>query len=151
MQFSASGTIVGTAAGDSASVTSTSGAGELQKLEFYMGESDSDEDDLKFIGGAGKTLITIHHFESDIDEIDANDQGSSNLTQFTYTTAQAASLIADALGLSSDPSESDVQHGCCHALLGSAVWTYNNDSYYVGGDTDEDGVFDDGESYSIQR
>ena len=112
-----------------------------------MGESDSDEDDLKFIGGAGKTLITIHHFESDIDEIDANDQGSSNLTQFTYTTAQAASLIADALGLSSDPSESDVQHvAAATALLGSAVWTYNNDSYYVGGDTDEDGVFDDGES-----
>ena len=145
MTFSASGMIVGTMAGDSASVTSTSGAGELQKLEFYMGESDADEDDLKVIGGAGKTVVTVRHFESGTDEIHQNDQ-SSNLTQLTFTTAQAASLIADALELSSDPSESDVQNVvAARTDVGSAVWTYNNDAYYIGGDADKDGVLDNGE------
>ena len=34
------------------------------------------------------------------------------------------------------------------AQLGSAVWVYNGDSYYLGGDTggDSDGVFDAGET-----
>jgi fibronectin-binding autotransporter adhesin len=145
MTFSASGMIVGTMTADTVSVTSTSGAGELQKIEFYMGESDGDVDTFKLIGGAGKTVATVRHFESGTDKIFQNDQ-SSNLTQLTFTTAQAASLIADALGLSSDPSESDVQHVvAASAALLSAVWTYNTDAYYIGGDADKDGVLDNGE------
>ena len=62
----------------------------------------------------------------------------------------AASLIGDALGLATDPNVSDVtlNAGTAVTTFGSAVWIYNGDAYYLGGDTggDSDGVFDAGET-----
>ena len=134
MLFSASGTIIGSAAGDSASVSSTSQSGDTQTLEFYMGESDGKEDQLQYLEGGGIGVVTIHHFETNVDKI-LYDGNSSSLTNQTMTTAQAASAIGDALGLGSDPSVSDVQIiAGAVAQVGSAAWTYNNDSYYLGGD-----------------
>ena len=147
MDVSASGVIVGTLAVDDVSVASTSQSGDEITIDFDMGE-DSSADEFNFKEGAGKDLYVIRNFVSGTDTIDY-DGNSSNLSQQTMNVTAAASLIGDALGLSSDPNVSDVSvNAAATATFGSAVWIYNGDSYYFGGDIggNSDGVFDAGEA-----
>ena len=121
---------------DFVSAVSTSAAGDWVETTFDFGE-DSSMDVLNYIGGAGKELVTIYNFESGTDRL-GFDGNSANLTQNTMDATAAASLIADALGLASDLSVHDIAVlSEATAQLGSAVWTYNGDSYLLSAEMED--------------
>ena len=106
MTISASGTIVGTLELDTISVESTTQSTDALTFEVILGE-DSIADELSFAEGAGKDFVVVRNFVSGTDKIEYTGN-SSNLSQQTLNVTAAASLIGDALGLSSDPNVSDV-------------------------------------------
>ena len=138
LQFSASGTIVGTNSIDNVSASSTTAAGDTLKFEFNMGE-DNVQDDLGYNENSGKSLVKILNFKTGTDKLSTDHQRGTDATAIGTTTA--ASIIGGALGATI--SSSDVSDGNATALF-----TYNGDTFFIGAaDTNAlDTTFSDGET-----
>jgi len=133
LDFSASGTIVGTHNIDTVSASSSSTAGDSVVFTFNMGE-DSVADDFSYMNGGGKELVKILNFDTGSDTLSWN--GTAPATAITTTTA--AGIIGGALGASI--SASDLTAGSA-----TATFVYNGDLFFVGASAVSNSTFEDGE------
>jgi len=133
LDFSASGTIVGTHNIDTVSASSSSTAGDSVVFTFNMGE-DSVADDFSYMNGGGKELVKILNFDTGSDTLSWN--GTAPATAITTTTA--AGIIGGALGASI--SASDLTAGSA-----TATFVYNGDLFFVGASAASNSTFEDGE------
>jgi hypothetical protein len=147
-KFSGTGTIVATNSADAISASSMSGAGYTQTVDIDLRE-DSAVDKVAYIAGAGKDILILRNFDSGEDILTLQSAAGANTLHAPGGTsmgiATAATIIGDALGLTLSSSNlASATVTTANDGQGSAIYTYNGDTYYLGF-SNADATFDDGE------
>jgi len=138
--FSASGTITGSAGDDDVAVSSMSSANQSITFTFDMRDDGDQADSLIYTKGAGEEIVRILNFKSGTDDISASFVESSYAAMASaLTTTTAALILSDALNQTISANDLGT------AGLATAMFSMGGNIYVLGSVGDSGTTFANGD------